>query len=237
MIESIWLTENQIKIQDGFRQALTDKRIVSIIDFPGTGFKHAFRRFCNLNSDVRSVFVEIPIGRNATRSIVIKMMTQLMTIMFNNFKYTQPTAFDLLRVLGERVRQDLRGKKILIVFDGVDNLSNMKLAHFMDLIKHINFPCAIVLRFGADYFAKLKSHEKIYNEFWILTQWRKVTKQNTEVDIEKFCRLHGITNPIFLREIRERTKSFTIAKEFVKSYKGYLPPSQLNLFSENLVRI
>lgn len=237
MINEIWLTENQIKILDGFRIALNDRKIISIIDFPGSGFKHAFRRFSNLNSDVRSVYVKIPIGKKATRDIVIDMVTQLMTIRFNNFKYTQPTAFDLLRVLGGRVRQDLRGKKILIVFDGIDNLTPMKLADFMNLINCVNFPCAIVFRFGADYFKKIKAHEKIFNEFWVLTQWRKVTKPNTPEDIDKFCRLHGITNPTFLKEIRERTTSFTIAKEFVKAHKNYLPPSQLSLFSENLVRI
>ncbi|GCC50355.1 hypothetical protein SanaruYs_05700 [Chryseotalea sanaruensis] len=237
MINEVWETLNQLKMNEGFRAALKEKKIICIIDHPGTGFKHAFRRFSNLNSDVRSVFVEIPIGKKSTREITLDMLTQIMTIRFNNFKYKTPSPFDLLRVLGERVKQDLRGKKILIVFDGIDNLSKKKLADFMLIIKGINFPCGIVLRFGADYYKKIKSNEKLYNEFWLFTEWRKVTTPNTPEDIEKLCRFYGLDNPIFIREICDRTTSFTVAMSFIKKHNNYRPPSQLNLFSQNPVRI
>lgn len=237
MINEVWETQNQIKMIEGFRAALKEKKIICIIDHPGTGFKHAFKRFSNLNSEVRSVFVEIPLGKKSTREITLDMMTQIMTIRFNNFKYKTPSPFDLLRVLGERVKQDLRGKKILLVFDGIDRLSKSKLPDFMRIIKKINFPCGIVLRFGVDYYKKIKSDEKLFNEFWVFTEWRKVTFPNTPEDIEKLCRFYGLDNDTFIKEISERTTSFTVAMSFIKKHNNYRPPSQLNLFSQNLVRV
>jgi hypothetical protein len=101
----------------------------------------------------------------------------------------------------------------------------------------VNFPCAIAVRFRNEYYAKIRAKsEKLFVDFWKFTEWRKVTAPNLPDDIEKFCRLHGIVSSHLLKKVREETDSFTMATEIIKKHNNYRPPSQLNLFSDNLVR-
>ncbi len=237
MLHQEWLTANQLKFMDAFQRAQSENCVVSVVDHPGTGFKYSLGRFSFLKSDVKSVLVKIPRGSGASREIAIEMFKKMMTLRFNNFKYTQVTVFDLIRVLGQRVRQDLKGKKILLVFEDVDNLTMMQLARFIRMVKLINFPCGIVLRFKATYFKKVASwDEKLSNEFYLFTSLRKVSNVNSPDDMYQFCRWYGLTDKIFIERIIKETTSFTIAKRAIESKKKYNATSQLNLFEDNYTR-
>jgi hypothetical protein len=237
MVQEPLTTENQLKFESAFRFALQQKCVVAVLDFPGTGFKHALRRFCFYNSDVRTAYVEIP-AKSKTKELTIKMLTQLMTIRFSNFKYTQPSVFDLILILGTRVKQDLKGKRILIVFEGVHHLTESRLVDFMRVIKGINFPCGVVLRLSQDYLFKTvpKMKEEIHNDFKLLTKWRKVAQRNKRDDVATLCRLHGVDQPSVINQICNET-SFTMAMELIDGYKRYSPTTQLNLFGENRLRM
>lgn len=237
MEQQIWTTENQLKFEKAFRFAAKERAVVAIADFSGTGFKHALQKYCFYNSDIRSVFVRIPM-KPRSGDLGVTMFRQLMSIRFNNFKYTQPSVFDLLRVLGSRVKQDLKGKRILIVFEDVHYFSEKRLSDFMRLIREINFPCGVVLRFEQSYYEKVaKWSERVNNDFQILTKWRQVTVRNRPQDIAMLCQLYGLHNPTLVNQISKQTTSFTIAMQFIKSHSNYRPTTQLNLFAENRLRM
>lgn len=232
-----WTTQNQLKFEKAFTRAVQDRTIVAIGDHSGTGFKHALKRFYFYNSEIRSAFIRVPF-KSSTNDLAISMFKQLMTIRFNNFKYTKVTVFDLLRVLGQRVKQDLKGKKILIIFEDVHNLNERKLSLFMNLLNEINFSCGIVLRFDISFFDKVqKWNSRVQSDFLKITQLRQVTEKNRPQDIAILCQIYGLNTPSIVNQISKQTTSFTIAMEFIKRYNGYKPTSQLNLFSENRVRI
>ncbi|HTJ51867.1 MAG TPA: hypothetical protein VL443_20545 [Cyclobacteriaceae bacterium] len=108
----------------------------------------------------------------------------------------------------------------------------------MNLIKRITFPCGIVLRFERSYYDKVErwGDERLLNEFKDFTEKRRFIERNSPEDIITFCQIHGLSDYSLLQEIKTKTSSFTIAMQSVKKFKAYKPPSQLSLFTENLVR-
>ncbi|HRK54607.1 MAG TPA: hypothetical protein PK185_11885 [Cyclobacteriaceae bacterium] len=230
-------TENQIKFEKAFLHATREHCVVAVIDHSGTGFKYALNRFKFYHSDVRVAAVKISKGVK-NREIGIDLMKGIMTIRFSNFKYNKVSIVDLIRVLGNRVRRDLLGKKILIVIEGVHNLREVKLIEFFRAIRGINFPCGVVLRIHNSYLIKVKKWgDDAYKELEKFTELRQITTENSTEDIAKLCHLHGLSNGLIVNEICHKTTSFSTAMMYVKRCKDYkIMNLQLDLFTPNRIR-
>lgn len=238
-MRDIWVSESQIKHEDAIRKAVRENATIAILDYPGTGFKFSLKRVCQLTGGIRTAIVQISM-RSKQKEIGISMLTQIASIRFNNFKSGSLNVFDLIRVIGTKVRQDLKGKKILLVFERVHYLKRPeKLSQFLDLLDNINFPCGVILRFEPNYIERIKrwGDQHLYTRFEQVTRLRKVTRPNHPSEIREMLMLHGLNNPGLLNEISMNTESFTIAKLLLDKKLLYQPTMQLNLFFENRLRV
>ncbi len=238
-MRDIWISENQVKHEEAILKAVREYCTVAILDHPGTGFKFSLQRVCQLRGGIRSAIVQISM-KSKHKEIGITMLKQILSIRFSNLKSTNISVFELIMVVGARVRQDLKGKRVLLIFERVHYLNEPgRLSHFLDLLDNINFPCGIILRFDLMYPSVVKTwgDQHLYDRFERVTFLRKVTRPNTSWEIRQMLMIHGLNNPDLLSEISSNTKSFTTAKLLLGKKFLYKPSLQLNLFTENRLRI
>lgn len=232
MDDQPFLTNNQYAIIDALNRAATGQETVAVFDHPGIGFKHALNNYI-VNDHHGLVKVALVSVHNNSYSsqLPIKISEQFYQIRFSNLNYKKADARDLIRVLGQRIKRDLLGKKILLVFENVDRLkTEAKLVRFMGIIKCINFKCGIIIRTTKKHMKKVeKMDEKVYTDFNELTKVRKVLPRNSPKDVELLCRIHGINNGKIIEEISESTTNFRIAMVKIKHFVGFRPTAQLTI--------
>jgi hypothetical protein len=180
---------------------------------------------------VRAAYAGLLTNAYRRSELPIELSRQFLQIRFSNLNYKKTDARDLIRVLGQRIKRDLLGKRILLVFDNVDRLkTETQLVRFMGVLRCINFKCGIVIRTTMRHLKTVElMDEKVLADFLDLTKIRKVLPRNSQTDVEILCRIHGIKDSMIVEEIAISTKNFRIAMTKIGGYVGFQPTLQLSI--------
>jgi len=223
-------TSNQMKMIEAFELAAREKVVVAVVDHHGSGFKFAVKKYMHSTSFTKIAFVEIEFGIHA-RNLTINLMKQFMNIKFVTKGYKKTEITKMIYDLGIQVKQNLKGKRVVLIFSNIERLNTEpRLSRFLRIIRSIPFKCGIILRTTLTHYEKIaKLDEKLFSEFMVMTEKRIVLERNTPMDIQKLCRAYGLKRPELVEEISKKTLSFTIAMLSITKFLKHSPVTQLEL--------
>jgi hypothetical protein len=230
MESSNFITSNQQRMLEAFELAARENRIVSIIDNHGSGFKFAIKKYIYSTSATKVAFAKIDY-RFLSTNISIEVMKQFMNIKLVTKGYKTSDVTKLVYDLSVQVKQNLKGKRILLIFDNVNRLNTaVKLSRFFTILKSIQFKCGIILRTNLNHYEQVATlDEKLLTDFMEMTARRIVLNRNTREDISKLCRCYGVTKKELVDEISTKTSSFTVAIRHIDAILKFSPSTQLEL--------
>ncbi len=225
-----FITTNQQQMLNAFARASGGEKMVAVVDHHGSGFKFAVKKYIHTTSFTKVTFVKIEYGIHA-RDISISLMKPFMNIKFvtKGYKTTQFTK--LIYDLSLQVKQNLKGRRILVIIDNFDRVNTVHtLSRFFAILRGIQFKCGIILRTNMKHYETIASlDEKLLTDLMQMTKEKVVLKRNTPEDIKSLCRVYGLRKPEIVEEISKKTLSFTIAMDYINKYLQYSPVVQLEL--------
>lgn len=226
-----FMTSNQRKMLDAFQLATTENKIVAIIDHHGSGFKFALKNYIHTTLFTKVAFAKINYDFHS-KNISIELMKKIMNIRFSTKGYRTIEVAKLVYDLSLQAKQNLKGNKILLVFENVDRLNTVsRLARFFTILRNIQFRCGIILRTNMKHYDKIASlDDQLLTDFIRMTESRIVTERNTPNDVANLCRAYGLKKPLLIEEISKKPNtSFTLAMTYINEYLKHSPVTQLEL--------
>ena len=225
------LYTQQTEMIKAFDVALRNNRLVAVIDHRGSGFKYSLNVFSLTYPMLKTVLITFNRGQFKVNDLSIDIARGFSSIRFSNMKYKNADPVDLIKAIGARVKADLKGRNVLLVFERFENLATVnRMARFMGIIKSINFKCGIVVRTTTSHINKIENtNEDFYYELMQFFANRQSIKPYEPEDIEIFCKSFGMVSPTLLDETKIKCKNLTQAKESINLFLKYNPIKQLNL--------
>lgn len=225
-------TEGQKVMIDSFKYSVTKSCTVLLLDNPGSGFKHTISKFFRTSefSDIKVITIPI-IDTTDTKKVVVEIYKRSSSIKFSGLKYRTMTAHEMLIRVGGRLRQDLLGKRILIIFDHVENLgAKEKMVGFIALIKSIPFKCGVILRTNNAHLAKINNNNMPLHTT-ILTEFeRKTVPTVSQEDVKTMCHAYGVKDVQLIYELSKKQRNLKVVRYYIKRATNLPITSQLSLF-------
>lgn len=192
--------------------------IVGIISPSGTGMKHAIAKILKRYPQERIILCDAKYSGDV-REICVALIRVCSNVRFSNLNYRKTELFDLVRVLKDRMKKDVKGKP-LIVMDNVWGLTNEHMKRLDNFLSVYGGTCGLVLRTNERALRKFKNaypetFDKFYNH--TVNDWL-VLKENTPKEIGQFITAYGINDKAFIEDLTARSKSFTFVKKVVDKY-------------------
>jgi hypothetical protein len=231
MIKPLYSAEiiGQLDMAKAFDFAVRNKKIVFVIDKHGSGFHFARRRFNMAHPDLR--VAEYTLSSGIDNDSTISMFRELdcdIKVVNKNYKRMNP--HDFLVALTNRAKLDLRGKKVLIVFDRFEKLqSEHSFKKFFKYIQLLKLPCGIIIRTTSSHVRMIRDNYR--DIFAYINQFdRKNVREITEEDVQAFCDCYGLSNKILREQISKQSKDLRIVYQYISKSKNLPEVSQLALF-------
>lgn len=228
-----FMTTGQEVMLQAFRHVLVNKSKVFLLDKAGSGFKYtldkAFREGIFSNTRVISVSVvpTLDMGK-----LVVNIYKQSCTVKFSNLNRIAVDPHELLVKIHSRLKQDLLGKRILIVFNHVHLLKSMeRMQAFVNLLLSIPFPCGVILRTTVSHIRAIKENKDFQGLFATIRVsfgWKKIPPV-TRRDVETLCLANGITDKILINELASKSKNLKIIQYYLNQAKKLPSTTQLQL--------
>ncbi|WHZ09087.1 MAG: hypothetical protein OJF59_002842 [Cytophagales bacterium] len=224
-------TSAQIDTLLAFDFAVRNRKLVFVTDKHGSGFHFSLKKFNTLpcNSDLR--VTQFQFNNSLKHDAAISMFRDLgCTIQVVNKNYKKMNLHDFLVALSNRAKLDLRGRRVLIVFDRFEKLrSEYSLSEFFSYLKLLQLPCGIIVRTTERHIKLIKEkYESIYA--YICQFNRKKIREITRDDVIAFCDAFGLSNKLLREQIAGQTTNLHIVKKYIID-AGRLPETtQMTLF-------
>ncbi|MGB4776730.1 MAG: hypothetical protein WBP45_16240 [Daejeonella sp.] len=228
------MTKGQEVMIQAFGYCIKNQKKVFLLDEAGSGFRYtlqkAFREGMFGNTRIISVSVVPTLDMT---NLVMSIYKQSCTVKFSNLNKKAVDLHELLVKINSRLRQDLLGKRIFIVFNHVHLLRSMeRMQAFVDLLMSIPFPCGVILRTTARHIKsiqKSKDFDGLYATIRVSFGLKKVPPV-TRGDVETLCIANGLTDRVLIGELASKSKNLKVVQFYIDKAKKKLPPtSQLTL--------
>lgn len=227
------MTEGQKVMIKAFSHCLSNKSKIFLLDKAGSGFRYtlekAFREGMFGNTRVISVSVAPTLDMS---KLVLKMYKQTSTIKFSNLNKKTFDPHELLVKIHSRLKQDLLGKRILIVFNHVYLLRSMeRMQAFVDLLLSIPFPCGVILRTTIRHIKTIKKSrdfQGLYATIRVSFDWKRIPPV-TSRDVGMLCLANGLTDKTLIGELASKSKNLKVTQFYIDRSKKLPAVTQLQL--------
>jgi hypothetical protein len=226
-----FMTAGQQVMIQAFGHCLVNKTKVFLLDKAGSGFRYtlekAFREGMFGNTRVISVSVVPTLDMT---KLVLKMYKQTCTVKFSNLNKKAVDPHELLVKINSRLKQDLLGKRILIVFNHVHLLQSMaRMQAFVNLLLSIPFPCGVILRTTVRHIKAIKENrdfQGLYATIRVEFGWKRIPPV-TRRDVESLCLANGLTDKTLIGEFASKSKNLKVTQYYIDRSKKLPDVTQL----------
>jgi len=216
-------TANQLEIIRGCLHARDKSTQVGFISHAGVGMKHAIRKLLDDYPHEKIIYADVQYSGVVTE-VCVALITVCSNVRFSNLNYKKAELFDLVRILKDRMKKDVKGRP-LIVLDNVWALNNEQLKYLNSFLTIYGDTCGIVLRTTKRSLERFKkANPEVFEKFYshTISEWL-VLEENTEREIGQLASTYGIKDTMFIQELAVSTKNFSIAKKYIDKYKNREP--------------
>lgn len=213
-----FLTTNQLELIRVSIQARDNASTVGIITPSGIGMKYVFTKILNDFPHEKIIYCDAQFSGNINE-ICVALIRVCSNVRFSNLNYRKAELFDLVRILKDRMKKDVKGKP-LIVMDNIWALTNEQMSRLNSFITVYGRTCGLILRTNQRALRRFKNanpdtFDKFYNH--TVNDWL-VLNENTPKEIGQFITAHGIHDKMFIDDISAKSKSFTFIKKYIDKY-------------------
>jgi len=213
-----FLTHNQHEIIRGCIHARDNSTQVGFISPSGIGMKYAIGKLLADYPHERIIFADVQHSENVDE-ICLAIITVCSTVRFSNLDCRNASLFDLVRILKDRMKKDVKGKP-LIVLDNVWALRNPQMKYLNRFLTLYGNTCGIVLRITERALKRFsKQNPEVFEEFYnnSVSQWI-VLEENAKKQIAQLADAYGVKDKVFIEDLSARTTNFTQAKKYIDKY-------------------
>jgi hypothetical protein len=217
-----FLTENQHVIIKGCLHARDKSVLVGLISPSGVGMKHALGTILKKYPYERIIYADVQYS-GVVSEVCVSLIRVCSNVRFSNLNYKKAELFDLVRILKDRMKKDIKGNP-LIVLDNVWALSNEQMKYLNSFLTIYGGTCGIVLRTTKRKLGKFRrAYPEVFDKFYnhTMNEWLVLNK-NTDKEIARLITTYGIKDKLFIHDVAAQTKSFTRAKKFIDKYLDHL---------------
>lgn len=228
-----FMTKGQEVMIQAFSHCLKNQSKVFLLDKPGSGFTYtlekAFRE--NMFGNTRVIRVSVVPKLDMT-GVVLKIYKQSCTVKFSNLNKKAIDPHELLVKINSRLRQDLLGKRILLIFNHVQLLRSMeRMQAFIDLLLSIPFPCGVILRTTVSHIKAIqesKDFQGLYATIRVKFGLKRIPPV-TRRDVETLCVANGVIDRVFIGELASKSKNLKVTQYYIDRSKKLPAVTQLQL--------
>jgi hypothetical protein len=226
-------TAGQEVIYQALYHAARNNKKVFLLDREGSGFKYTLQKAFRDPAfrSVKVITVSVIPTLNASK-VVLTMFKKCSTVRFSNLKHKYLDPHEMLLKIGSRLRQDLLGKRILLVFDHMHSLKSMdRMASIVNLLLAIPFSCGVILRTQTSHIKRIEEEDKgLYATIRTGFDFKAVP-QLTRDDVHTMCHAHGVMDKNLINELASsKNQNLKIVQYFIDEAKKLEPYTQMSLF-------
>lgn len=227
-----FMTQGQQVMFQAFGHCVRNNRMIFLLDNGGSGFSYTLAKAFQQTffNNVRVITVDV-IPQLDMQKVVVKMYKQSCTVKFSNLNKRALDPHELLVKIHNRLKQDLLGKKIMIVFDHVHLLRSMeRVEAFVNLLLSIPFPCGIILRTKKAHLKTIMRAPDLFATIRAKFDIKKIPAVSRG-DIISLCHANGLMDKILIEELAAKSKgNLKLTQYFIDQERKLPPSSQLALF-------
>jgi hypothetical protein len=218
-----FLTTGQLEMQTAAFY-IWQKKWIKFVEVPhGAGLGHALADLTRTSSHVKVVHVDC-LKKRSIRDVSIEILRHATNVKFSNLSHLSISIDRLLLVVKDRLREDLRHQKLLLVIDHIDILDRQQLYRLVDLLKFRQPPCGILLRSTTEHRLKLATKETHLHDALYINlpnQAAAMIQMTTRDERKIFARdVHAITDEGFIKDLSKPIWGFTKLMKFIADYKA-----------------
>jgi hypothetical protein len=217
-----FITKGQLEMQKAAFD-IWQKNWIKFIETPhGNGLGHALADMQRTSTHIKIVHIDC-LMNNSIRNLSVEILRHATNVKFSNLSHLSISIDRLLIVVKERLKEDLRNQKLLIVIDHLDVLNRQQLYRLIQLLKFRKPPCGIMLRSTTEHRLKLFKKEPILHDAVHINFPCQTATMIEIMSLEErkiFIRdIHGITNELFVKDLAKLNWGFTKMLTFIQGYK------------------
>ncbi|MFO0507922.1 MAG: hypothetical protein ACK5YS_03535 [bacterium] len=213
-----FLTKNQHEVIRVSIHARDNATTIGIISPSGIGMKYAITKILRDFPHEKIIYCDAQFSGDVNE-ICVALIRVCSNVRFSNLNYRKAELFDLVRILKDRMKKDVKGKP-LIVMDNVWALSNEQMKRLNSFITMYAGYCGLILRTTKTALRRFKNaYPETFDRFYSHTvdDWL-VLNESTPKEIGQFITAYGIHDKAFIEDLAARSKSFTLVKKYVDKY-------------------
>lgn len=213
-----FLTTNQHEVIRVAIHARDNASTVGIITPSGIGMKYAIAKILKDYPYEKIIYCDAQFSGDMNE-ICVALISVCSNVRFSNLNYRKSELFDLVRILKDRMKKDIKGKP-LIIMDNVWALTNEQMKKLNSFIAVYGGTCGLILRTNQRALERFRNgfpdtFDKFYNQ--TVDDWL-VLSENTAKEIGRFITAHGIKDKAFINDLATKSKSFTFVKKLIDKY-------------------
>ena len=218
-----FITEGQLEMQEAAFDIWQKNCIKFIETLHGNGLGHALEDVQRTSPHIKIVHIDCLINMSI-RNVSVEILRHATNVKFSNLSHLSISIDRLLIVVKERLKEDLRNQKLLIVIDHLDVLNRHQLLRLIQLLKFRTPPCGIILRSTTEHRLKLlKKEPDLHDSLYINLPSQKATiiEPMSFEERKIFIRdIHGVSNELFVKDLARLNCGFTKMLKFIQGYKN-----------------
>ena len=226
-----FMTAGQQVMIQAFGHCLINKSKVFLLDKAGSGFRYTLEKAFRMFGNTRVISVSVVPTLDMTK-LVLNMYKQTCMVKFSNLNKKAVDPHELLVKINSRLKQDLLGKRILIVFNHVHLLRSMeRMQAFVDLLLSIPFPCGVILRTTVSHIKAIKESrdfQGLYATMRVSFGWKRIPPV-TRGEVETLCLANGLTDKTLIGEIASKSKNLKVSQYHIDRSKKLPAVTQMQL--------
>lgn len=190
------MTVGQLAMKQACLRNLAKKNVSIVEARHGAGLNFAIQNLIKYSPHVKLIYADALQYRTA-RKIFVSLLKDGMNVRFSNLNYLSVELPGLVRVVRERMNEDLKKENVLLIVDHIDVLNGSQLYHLARLVEFNKPPCAIVLRSTTEHRLKLARRNNVLHDQLYVS----LTKDRNAFDMPS-----KEERQIFIRDVHQSDK-------------------------------
>ncbi len=219
----------QTELMQVFQYATRNNKIVCVLDKHGSGMSFALKKFNYTFPDIK--FATISLANDLDHDVAINMFHEIGSILkISNKNYKRISLGEFLFHLNNRAKLDLRGRKVILIFDRFEKLkTEASLNRCLRFIYEIKFKGGIIIRTNKSHIEFIRNNfPEIYAS--LIQFERKTITPIRPNDVVEFCKSFGLKDKNLCEQIANSSADLRVVIQYLRNHSRLLDNNQLTLF-------